>query len=102
MLKKLNVTRDLNPAYFWDVDISLLDADRSKRMIIERVFTLGTVKEIMLVINYYGAKEVGEVLRKLNYIDPKTLNFVSRFFNIPLKEFRCFSRQPLSHTLWNS
>jgi hypothetical protein len=102
MMGKLNISKDLNPKYFWDVDPGRLDADVSKRLIIDRVFTLGTAKEIIVVLNYYGEKEVGEVLKKQNYIDPKTLNFVSRLFNIPLKAFKCYSRQQSNRPLWNS
>jgi hypothetical protein len=102
MIEKLNISKDLSPKYFWDVDPGTLDADRSKRLIINRVFTLGTAKEIMLILNYYGAKEVGQVLKKENYIDPKTLNFVSKLLNIQLKAFKCYSRQRLNQSLWNS
>jgi hypothetical protein len=102
MLEKLDVSKDLNPKYFWDVDPGTLDAEGSKRFIIDRVFAMGTAKEIILILNYYGAKQVGEVLKKENYIDPKTLNFVSRLLNIPLKAFRCYSRQRLNRPLWNS
>jgi len=102
MMEKLDVSKDLSPAYFWDVNPGTLDAEGSKRLIIGRVFTMGTAKEIMLILNYYGATEVGEVLRKENYIDPKTLNFVSRLLNIPLKAFKCYSRQRLNQPLWNS
>ena len=99
---KLNISKDISPKYFWDIDPGKLDADGSKRLIIDRVFTMGTAKEIMLVLNYYGPKEVGEELKKRNYIDPKTLNFVSRLLNIPLIAFKCYSRQRLNQPLWNS
>lgn len=102
MIRKLNVSGELSPKYFWDINPGRLDAIGSKRLIINRVFTLGTAKEIMLIINYYGAKEVGEVLKNENYIDPKTLNFVSRLLNVPLKAFKCYSRQQLNQPLWNS
>jgi hypothetical protein len=99
---KLNILKNINPKYFWDVDPGRLNADGSKRLIIDRVFTMGTAKEIMHIINYYGAKEVEEVLKKQNYLDPKTLNFVSRLFNIPLKTFKCYTRQLLNQPPWNS
>ena len=102
MMGKLNISKDLSPGYFWDVNPGTLDAKGSKRLIINRVFTLGTAKEIMLILDFYGAKEVGEVLKKENYIDPKTLNFVSRLLSIPLKAFKCYSRQRLNQPLWNS
>ena len=92
----------LSSHLFWDVDINRLDADISKRLIIERVFLLGTAKEIILVINYYGAREVVDVLKGINYIDPKTLNFVSKLFKISLQSFKCYTRKQLNPQHWNS
>jgi len=99
---KLKISKEISPIYFWDIDPLRLDAEGSKRLIIDRVFKMGTAKEIMLILNYYGEEEVGEVLKKQNYIDPKTLNFVSRLLHIPLKAFKCYSRQRLNRPLWNS
>lgn len=102
MIQQLNISKDLKPQYFWDVDIDKLNVDRSKRLIIERVFVLGTAKEIMLVINYYGEKVVVDVLERLNYIDPKTLNFVSKLFNVSLQSFKCYTRKQLTPQHWGS
>jgi hypothetical protein len=102
MNKKINIPKDLKPQYFWDVDINKLDSDRSKRLIIERIFTLGTAKEITLVIKYYGSKEVVHVLKKLNYIDPKTLNFISKLFNVSIQAFKCYTLKQLNPQHWNS
>lgn len=95
MNKKLNICRDLKKEYFWDVNIEKLEVDSSRRLIIERVFTLGSVEEMLLVIDYYGEEEVKKVLTSLNYIDPRSLNFVSKIFNLPLKSFKCYSRRQL-------
>jgi len=92
----------LSPHLFWDINIDKLDINKSKRLIIERVITLGGAKEIKLIIRYYGVDVVSEILRNLNYIDPKTLNFISRLFDIPLKSFKCFTRKQLNHQHWNS
>jgi len=101
MIKQLNILKDLNPQYFWDVNINNLDLNRSKRFIIERVFVMGTSKEIMLIINYYGKRVVVRVLKNLNYIDPKTLNFVSKLFNISLESFKCYLRKQLNPQHWS-
>lgn len=98
MNRELNIYRDLKKEYFWDVNIERLDVDSSRRLIIERVFTLGSVKEMMLVIDYYGEEEVKKVLTSLNYIDPRSLNFVSKIFNLPLKSFKCYFRRQLRPT----
>jgi hypothetical protein len=54
MIEQLNISKCLKAQYFWDVDIQKLDLNRSKRMIIERIFVMGTSSEIMQVINYYS------------------------------------------------
>ena len=95
MNKELNINRDLKKKYFWDVNIERLDVEFSRRLIIERVFTLGSVKEMMLVIDYYGEEEIKKVLTGLNYIDRKSLNFISKIFNLPQKSFKCYSRRQL-------
>jgi hypothetical protein len=101
-MKKLNISKDLKPQYFWDVDIDKLDVDRSKRLIIERVFGLGTAEEIMHIRNYYGTRVVINVLQRLNYMDPKTLNFVSKLFNVSLQSFKCYTRKQSNIQHWSS
>jgi hypothetical protein len=95
------ITR-LNPRYFWDVDLSGLDENSSGRMIIERVFTLGEIHEMNLLINFYGREKVVEVLCNLPYLDPKTLNFVSKLFHKSVKSFRCYQLKQLRTQFWNS
>jgi hypothetical protein len=95
MMKEFNIKKDLPGYYFWDVDPDKLDAEKSKRLIIERIFSLGTLKEINAIIEFYGRKDVIHVLENLNYLDPKTLNFVSKLFNRPLNHFKCYTRKQL-------
>jgi hypothetical protein len=102
MLRNLNIVTDLKPTYFWDVDIDKLDVKKSRRLIIERVFGFGTADEIMHISNFYGTKEVLSVLKKLNYIDPKTLNFIAKFFNESVETFKCYTRKQLKIQHWNS
>ncbi len=80
----------LNPQYFWDVDLTALDEALSSRLIIERVFSLGDMQEMNQVMQFYGKEKVVEILSNLTYIDPKSLNFISKLFNKPREEFRCY------------
>ena len=89
----------LKQSYFWDIDITS-GKTVSKRLIIERIFNFGTLAEMAFVIRYYGKEDVEKILSNLNYIDPKTLNFVSKYFNRPKKEFRCFTRRRLIPQHW--
>jgi hypothetical protein len=102
MKKAQQLLLSLSPQYFWDVDISKLDDSKSKRLIVERVFTMGTSKEITLTISYYGRQEVLDILLELNYIDPKTLNFISVFFKTPTTRFKCYARKQSIPQHWNS
>ena len=102
----MNINQDLirlfPPQYFWDVDQAKLNAADSKRLIIERIMNYGSMKEINGVIDHYGRNEVIKTIRKINYMDPKTLNFVSRLFDIPKSSFRCCTRKSLKRPHWNS
>lgn len=97
-----DIVKALNPTYFWDVDAGKLDAHTSKRLIIERVFSLGNLEEIRMLIDFYGEKEIIDALCKVNYLDPKTLNFVSKIFNTPLEKFKCYTKAQLTQPHWNS
>jgi hypothetical protein len=92
----------LNPRYFWDVDISKLDDNIAKRLIIERVVSLGSMLEINLILKHYGRTNVIEVICRLNYLDPKTFNFISKLFNLPKNAFKCYTRKQLLPKHWNS
>ena len=91
----------LRKTYFWDIDPELLDEKKSRRIIIERVMNLGDLKEIQLVLNYYGKEEVKRTICNLNFIDPKTLNFLTLLFNVQKTDFKCYTRKPLTGKHWN-
>ena len=91
--KETDITKVFKKKYFWDTDLSSLDPVESKRLIIDRIFSLGSVDDVKKVIAYYGEDVVVEVLCDLPDLDPKTLNFVSVIFNVPKDEFRCHQNQ---------
>lgn len=102
MKSKTDLINHVKAEYFWDVDISDSGDHISKKLIIERVFILGNIKEIKLLFEYYGKNEIVEVLCKLNYLDSKTLNFASKLFNKPKKSFKCYTRKQLTDQYWDS
>ena len=102
MKLKNNIIEQLNPQYFWDVDIDKLHSEKASRLIIERIFSLGNLQEINLVIEFYGNNHVVEVLLNLNYIEPKTLNFISKLFRLPESKFKCHTQKQLKTQHWSS
>jgi hypothetical protein len=97
-----SIISKINPQYFWDVDLSGLDENSSCRLIIERVFTLGEINEMNLLISFYGREKVVDVICNLPYLDPKTLNFVSKLFHKSVKSFRCYQLKQSRPQHWNS
>lgn len=91
----------INKVYFWDTDFNHLDEYQSKRLIIERIMNFGNLHEIQLIKEFYGIKEIKKTLCNLNYMDPKTLNFVSLLFHIPKSKFKCYIRKQLSDQPWS-
>jgi len=85
----------LRPVYFWDIIIPDDAGSMSRRLIIERIFSFGSLEEIKFLISYYGSNEVLEELCNINYLDPKTLNFVSKVFKKPKNKFKCYMRKQL-------
>ena len=102
MKSGISIISKLNPRYFWDVDLSVLDESSANRLIIERIFSLGDMDEMNRVIEFYGEKKVVEVLSNLTYIDPKTFNFVTKLFNKQRKEFRCYQLMQSKPRYWSS
>jgi len=92
--------KQINPTYFWDINIDNIDESKSKRLIIERIINLGNLQEIKQVINHYGKYEVTKTICNLNHLDPKTLNFFSLVFNIPKTKFKCYTRKQSINQYW--
>ena len=93
--------KQINPVFFWDVNIDKLDEIKSKRLIIERVINFGNLQEIQSIINFYGKKEVAKTICSLNFLDPKTLNFFSLVFAIPKTTFKCYTRKQSIQQHWD-
>lgn len=100
MNDKGNISELLKKTYFWDVDITP-GKTIPARLIVERIFTLGTLAEVALLLKYFGKDEVEKVLINLNYLDSKTLNFASKYFGKSKKRFKCYIRKQLMPQFWN-
>ena len=82
MRSNSDIIKKLTNQYFWDVDLSGLGTPSAKRIIIERIFTLGDIDEIKLVISYYGKDDVIDVLKNISYLDHRKSIDIDLFTNI--------------------
>jgi hypothetical protein len=86
--KKIRFRRSL----FWDVPASALDLDKNRRLILERVFSRGNIEEFQSVNQYYTWDEIRESVKKIGYLDNKTLHFISKIYQIKSAEFKCYKK----------
>ena len=67
--------------YFWDTDFSVLDTEKDKGFIIERILELGDETAVEWMKKEFKKQELFEVLRKARSISKKS----RRFWDLVLK-----------------
>jgi hypothetical protein len=87
-----NILPKLSKYLFWDCNISALDPNADKNLILERVFSRGTENDEKEVFNYYGMTVIKESVLNIKYLDKKTLNYLSIILDIPREDFRCYKK----------
>jgi len=91
----------LSKALFWDVDPQNIDPQNHVAYIIERIITLGTMEDFVVIKNYYGKSKIKRIVKDLRYLNDKDLNFCSIYFNVPINEFRCYHAKQMNLSDWN-
>jgi hypothetical protein len=77
------------PCLFWDTNIADIDINKHNKFIIERVIKRGTRKDWETTLKLYGKKSVRDQALTIRSLDPKSLNYLSIFFNTNKNKFRC-------------
>ena len=87
---KLKLGSNIREELFWDIDLNRFNFQNNRRLVIERVFCLGTISEFKAILDFYGERVVKAEITRADTLDKKPLAFASRYLNIPLTEFRCY------------
>lgn len=95
------IIKNINPVYFWDLDFEKLNPLDHKRIIIERVVSLGNLNELLQIEKFYGIPELVKVVKKINFLDAKTLNFIALVWGVPKTQFKCYHRKLLTTKHWH-
>jgi hypothetical protein len=77
---------------FWDCDENKIDYDKRVNFVLERVFSMGTEKDVREVIQYYGVEIIKNEIVKIKILDKKTINYLSFTFKIPKRKFICYRK----------
>ena len=86
---------------FWDVDLTKFDDVRNRRLIIERVLSLGDFSDVRVIMQFYGLETIKEEIVQAGYLDNKTLAWVSNFLDIPKSKFKCYTKKQSNQAHWN-
>lgn len=100
-MQKMDIIGNLDQRFFWDLDMEVIDPEKNKTLIIERVATRGDINDFKLLIEHYGRDEIKEQVQKCGYLDKKTLNWLSIYFDIPPNSFSCYSKIQSNQVFWN-
>lgn len=77
---------------FWDLPENSLDLTKHKRLILDRVFSRGNIKEFQAVNKCYSREEIRETVRKIGHLDNKTLHFITSTYGIKASDFLCYKK----------
>jgi len=100
MSKKYSI-QDLSGHLFWDLDPRILDEQKNKTIIIERVFTRGDIEDLKILFQLYNTEIIKQEIVKAGFLDKKTLNWASRFLKIPKTKFKCYTKIQSRQVHWN-
>lgn len=92
---------NIDKMLFWDVEFDNIDYDKYARHVINRVLTRGNLSDWVEIKKYYGLDKIKAEALKMRYLDKRTLNFCSFYFNVPKTEFRCYNTPQSIKKLWN-
>jgi hypothetical protein len=91
----------INPTLFWDIEFAELDYEKNARQVIERVITRGSMKDWYEIKTYYGLDKIKSEIIRIRSLDKVTLNFCSKYFQIPKNQFKCYNIPQSYQQLWN-
>ena len=84
----------------WDLDLSNIDPDKNRNLIIERVLSLGNLQELEFLLSYYDKETIRKTIKNTGYLDPKTFDFVTSYFGINKEEMKCFIKKQSVRQHW--
>ena len=90
----------LSKHLFWDIDSNLLEWERSKKIIIERVLERGSFEEWLCIVKVYTLVGIVNTAKTFRTMSPIDLNFIATISNTQKEEFRCFNTRLLTNQHW--
>ena len=99
--KKTLRIEDFSPSLFWDVDKTQVDFEKHAVHVVDKALNRGSWEDFQKVLWYYGRDRVKAIVKNLRYMDKKTMQFSSVYFQIPITEMRCYIWKQSSPSHWD-
>lgn len=80
-------------AIFWDTNTANLDKEKHKAYIIERVLNYGRMEDWSELKKLYSLEVILEQAQKIRNLHPRSLSFISLYYNIPKSNFLCYTQK---------
>ena len=88
---------------FWDIDKSKIDWNSMKEFVVERVIERGSENDFYAIFQLYGGpKGVREIIKKIEFCDPKDESLARILFNLKKNDLECYKRKRLRELHLNS
>lgn len=94
--------KGFSPHLFWDMDIDQFDINMHKTQLIYKVVEYGLLSDWYKMMHQYGKKEVKHIVMNLRTLSPVTLAFLSSYFQVDKRDFRCYKEKQQVKNYWNS
>lgn len=93
---------DFSQHLFWDVDPKLVDLEKSKKWLIERVLQYGILSDWKKLEGIYGLEEIKSVALTIRSMDEVSLSFLCVLFDLEKENFRCYTNKRSAPDFWKS
>lgn len=94
----------VNPGLLWEYNVSIFDWQKSRRIVVERVISMGRLSDWYAAFDLYGGIRGFRRIAKDEVIDlsPRNLDFMCKALNINKEDTKCYRQMQLRWKHLNS
>ena len=87
---QINSVADLGAYAFWDTDITMLNLEKDKEIIIPRIFERAKLDDVLNTIIFYGTGVCGNILTANKYLPKQAIYLSHLLLSLPLEKFKAY------------
>jgi hypothetical protein len=85
----------------WDINPETFDIQKGRRLVVQRVLTLGTLEDLHLLKKLYSLADIRNEVVNIKDWDAQVLNFISFWLGIPKEQFACCTHRQSHLKHWD-